>query len=188
MRVLSLTLACLAALTGEVLAQAIEPGKEGELANVLAPKPGARICYGRSYDAAHLKAHPRQTVTDMQFRLTYYAHEPDESYKEGQRNYYFELRAKLRGAQKWNEAFGECSAAADGSIVCGVDCDGGGVAVKRRDPDRLLVYFDEIARIRMAGCDGDDEGDGVELTPGADDKEFLLGKLGDAECPAYDDW
>lgn len=171
------------------LAQAIEPGKEGELAKFLPPASGARICYSRVYDSAHLKKHPKQQVTEMEFRLTYYTHEPDEFFPKGQRNYYFALLAKLRG-QAPDEpliAEGECSPTQDGkSIFCGVECDGGGVIVTRRDGGKILVDLAEMGRLRMtAGCD---ESDAVELTPGEDDKNFLLSKAAESSCPVYEDW
>jgi len=169
------------------LAQPVEIGKEGELANILPPQPGTQICYARQYSAEHLQAHPKQTVTAVEFRLTYYSHEPDEYYKDGQRNYYFALRARQRGSDRWSEGLGECVANGDG-ISCGIDCDGGGILAKRRGADKLLVYFGHWPYIRMGGCGGGDEGNAGELTPGEDDKEFLLDKTSAAACPVYEDW
>lgn len=174
---------------GPAFAQAIPPGEEGELARILEPEPGARICYRRIYDAAHLKAHPRQTVTEMEFRLAYHRFEPDDAFPKGQRNYYFELRAKRRDETRALSAMGECGTREDGrTIFCGVECDGGGVGVKVADkPDSILVNLKAAGRLRMtAGCDEDEEA--VELLPGADDKVFLLNRVAEAECPAYDDW
>jgi hypothetical protein len=189
MRSLRSSLMCtvMLASTPTALAQVIEPGQEGELANFLPPDPGAKICYARTYSDAHLKAHPKQRVAQIEFNLSYYRHDPNEFHRDGQRNYYFALRARLRGETSWGEAFGECSPKGD-TISCGVECDGGGVLAKRRDADKALVYFGDWSYIRMAECDGGDEGDTTELTPGADDKEFLLTKTADADCPAYDDW
>ncbi|MDH4987555.1 hypothetical protein QEZ47_18940 [Aminobacter anthyllidis] len=171
-------------------AQAIEPGREGELANFIPPAAGARACFGRVYDAAHLKAHPQQRVTEMQFRLAYYIHDPDEFSPKGQRNYYFEVLARLRGHKqpKPLTAMGECRPTEDGkAIFCGVDCDGGGVMVKRSGDGKIMVDLEALGRLRMTVDCGEDE-DGIEVTSGADDKRFLLSKLPDAECPAYDDW
>lgn len=165
--------------------QPITPGEEGALAKFLPPEPGRNICYARVYTAEHLKAHPEQTVTEMAFRLAYYRHEPDEYYKEGQRNYYFALLAKRRGSSRTLTALGECTPSGD-RIACGVECDGGGVVVSRRPPDRILVSLGENGRIRMSeGCD---EEDAVDLESGKDDREFLLTRIEDAACPAYDEW
>jgi hypothetical protein len=174
----------------EARAQAIEPGKEGELANFIPPEAGARACFSRVYDAAHLKAHPKQQVTEMQFRIAYYIHDPDEFAPNGQRNFYFEVLARLRGHKqpKPLSAMGECRPGDDGkSIFCGVDCDGGGVMVKRSG-GKILVDLETLGRLRMTSdCDEDEDG-GVELSSGVDDKRFLLSKLPASECPAYDNW
>ena len=180
--------AALLAMTGGVTAQPVPSGEEGELTKFLPPVPGTRICFSRLYDAEHLKAHPKQKVTELEFRLSYYRHPPAEDLPKGQNNYYFALFAKLRGSSEKLQSFGECTPSGD-AIACMVECDGGGIQVKRRPDEKVLVYFAaDIGRIRMAGCDGDEEGDSVDLTPGADDREFLLSKTPDAECPAYDDW
>lgn len=170
-------------------AQAIEPGKEGALGNLLAPTPGKRQCYGRTYSKDHLDAHPKQTVTDVRFQLTYYRHQPDEFYPKGQRNYYFRMMAKLHGSSKTYTAIGECSASGS-NIFCGVECDGGGVNIRSRPEGKLLVFFSgPNAEIRMTeGCDGADESDYIELKPGSDDKEFLLNPVSGSACPAYEKW
>lgn len=184
------TLALLSGLfqAAELAAQPVEPGKEGELASFAPPTAGARACFRRQYDQAHLGAHPRQQVTEMEFRIAYYIHEPDEFSPKGQRNYYFEILAKLRGQKQSLTAMGECTNAEGGDIFCGVECDGGGVNVKRTDGGKVLVDLESLGRLRMTlGC-GEDEADSIELTPGKDDKRFLLSRLPDAECPAYDSW
>ncbi|WP_269931457.1 hypothetical protein [Aminobacter sp. HY435] len=175
----------------DVAAQAIEPGKEGELASFVSPQAGARACFRRVYDQAHLKGHPKQAVTEMQFRIAYYIHDPDEFAPKGQRNYYFQLLAKLRDTKQAKplSAMGECSPTADGkAIFCGVDCDGGGVKVKRNDAGKILVDLEAIGRLRMTADCGEDEDNAFELTSGTDDKRFLLSQVPDSECPAYDDW
>jgi hypothetical protein len=185
-----------AALVAPVLAWSVlastgraAPG-DGILESLVEPRDGERACYSRTYDARHLAAHPRQKVTEMQFRLTYYVHEPDEYSPEGQRNYYFELRAKLRGMKQHEPytAAGDCMPSEDSKAVfCGVDCDGGGVYVTRRDTQRILVDLEQMGRIRMSLDCGEDE-DAIELTAGEDDKSFLLTRQPDAACPVYEDW
>lgn len=166
-------------------AQPVMPGEEGELVNFLPPEVGRRVCYARVYSQQHLAKHPKQKVAEIQFRLTYYRHEPDDYTPQGQRNYYFEVLARLRGQNDLMTSMGECTPAGS-SIFCGVDCDGGGVNVTRRPPDKILVSLAEMGRLRMTnGCD---ESDSVDLEAGEDDKEFLLTKTEDASCPPYDDW
>lgn len=171
-------------------AQTIEPGKEGELANFAPPADGARACFSRIYDAEHLRKHPKQTVTEIQFRIAYYVHEPDAYFPRGQRNYYFRLEAKVKGLGRKLSTGGECGLAEDGrKIFCGVECDGGGVMVSRAArQDQILVDLKATGRLRMTlGCDADEE-DALELTPGADDKSFLLAAVPVASCPLYEDW
>jgi len=176
-------------LAGPALAQAIPPGEEGELARFVPPQPGAHACFARAYDAAHLAAHPDQTVTEMEFRIAYFKWEPDETYPDGQRNYYFQLLAKRRGEPHRLTAFGECTLLEGSSAIgCGVDCDGGGVSVKRLDGGSVLVDLGEDGRIRMTeGC-SDEEEDGIDLASGKDDRSFRLDPLPASQCPAYEQW
>lgn len=165
----------------------IAPGQEGELLNFLPPQPGKHICYSRAYSADHLAKHPQQKVTYIEFRLAYHRFEPDQFFPEGQRNYYFEALARVRGKGRLLKAFGECSPQG-GKISCGVDCDGGGLVVKRTDkPGQILVDLTAYGHLRMTeGC-GEDEDDYVDLEPGADDKTFLLTQTA-GSCPAYESW
>ncbi len=179
--------AALLCIADPAAAQAIEPGSEGRLAELVPPKDGARACYTRAYDAKHLQDHPKQKVTGMQFRLAYHIFEPDEFFPKGQRNYYFQLDAKLRGGARKQTAAGECSITPTGKIFCGVECDGGGVIVSQKS-GRLLVDLEAVGRLRMTlFCDGGEE-DSVDLLPGEDDKAFLLEPIRMESCPAYDDW
>ncbi len=177
---------CLTAGPGQ--AQPVEAGEERQIADVLTPVPGARICFARDYDAVHLKAHPDQKVRSIGFRLAYFVHDPDEYYPKGQRNYYFELRTVLRRSGRQVTAGGECVPSQDGrNIYCGVECDGGGVLIRRTSAkDKLLVDLEATGRIRMS--DGCDDEAGIDLESGADDKKFLLSALPARACPPYEDW
>jgi len=164
--------------------QPVAPGHEGPLAKLLPPVHGREVCYERVYDAAHLREHPAQKVEALLFRLRYHRHTPDKANPDGQRNYYFDLGARLKGRERLLKAAGECVPGDRARISCGVDCDGGGILVRPApDQGRLTVSFDKlISRIRMSeNCDGSEE-DGVDLTPGQDDKEFRLGKVNAATC------
>jgi hypothetical protein len=181
-------LACAAlAMALPAFSQAIAPGEEGELANLLAPEAGRRICFGRIYTREHLAKHPKQKVTEIGFRLAYHRFEPDEFYPKGQRNYYFAMTAKRRGSDRTLVARGECGPNGSG-IGCGVECDGGGVSLTRRPGDRLLVTLGKGGWIRMTeGCD-EEEGGSVNLEAGEDDRDFLLSRLPDASCPPWSAW
>jgi hypothetical protein len=175
----------LAMSASSALAQSIESGREGVLADILAPTPGKRICYARRYSKDHLEAHPKQKVSEIRFQLAYHKHQPDADYPNGMRNYYFRLIAKLRGSSRTYSTTGECSASGS-NIFCGVECDGGGVNIRARQPNKLLVFFGDSDEIRMA--DGCDEGDSLQLKAGADDKEFLLSAVPQDACPPYGAW
>jgi len=165
-------------------ADTVDVGKEGRLARILEPEPGARICFRRVYDAKHLKAHPQQTVTEMEFRLAYHKFPADDFYPQGQRNYYFDLLVKRRGHASTASGGGECAPQGD-RIFCGVECDGGGLYLEPTG-NGIKLSFGGMWGIRLSeGCDGSDEGN-TELTPGADDKAFRLTAIKD--CPAYDEW
>ena len=168
-------------------ADTVAPGAEGELLRFLAPVEGKRVCFSRVYDADHLAKHPKQKVTEIEFRLAYHRFEPDQFFPEGQRNYYFEVLAKVRGNPRRLTAMGECSPL-DGKISCGVDCDGGGMLAERSaKPGNILMSFGSYYGLRMTtGCGGDDEGETALLEPGEDDKEFLLSET--SACPAYEEW
>jgi hypothetical protein len=52
----------LAALGTPGLSEPVPVGEEGELGKLLPPVAGEKVCYARSYDKAHLAAHPEQKV------------------------------------------------------------------------------------------------------------------------------
>jgi hypothetical protein len=167
-------------------AQPVPLGQEGELGKLLPPVHDRKICFARTYDAAHLKRHPKQKVTAMLFQIRYHRHDPDETSPDGQRNYYFGMAAKVKGQRKTLYASGECTSDGE-NIYCGIDCDGGGVAVRRDAKSGALIVSFEDAQsyLRMSvGC-GEDET--VDLTPGADDKVFRLDKASLSACRELND-
>lgn len=189
-------------------AATVEPGKEGILAEFVKPVPGERICFARRYDAAHLAKHPKQTVTAIEFRLSYFKHEPDADNKAGQRNYYYHLAVRFRDRpDKAFTAGGDCYPG-KGSISCTVECDGGGVRVRwQKRPESILIDYGGGYGIRLSACGGDEdlidknmteeeraraeeeyERNRAVLQPGQDDKLFLLTRVKDSECPDYEKW
>jgi hypothetical protein len=162
-------------------------GKEGNLGEFLPPKPDERVCFTRSYDAAHLAKNPTQTVSSIKFSLAYVRHDPDKYRKDGQRNYYFKLEVRQRDRpSKTLSVVGDCLPS-NGIIHCSVECDGGGIQVKWRDkPNSILIDLAATGRIRLDNCGGEENS--VDLEPGADDRTFLLSRLAPAACPKYETW
>lgn len=158
--------------TAPVAAQPVEPGREGELAHIVTPVPGARACFTRTYDAHHLQRHPRQRFTALLMELRYHRHDPSRDEPRGQRNYYFSLLARVKGEPRRLLASGECVPQGP-NISCGLDCDGGGFGLSRGRNGAVLLDMTTFGRLRMTrGCS--DEENAVVLTPGADDKRFRL--------------
>jgi len=153
------------------------PALAGELDAFVPPQDGATVCWSRLYDAAHLTQHPEQKVSQMGLALTY--HGPANDLGE---YYQFRLEAQLRDGTR-GFATGPCEAR-NGKMWCGVECDGGGVAVGLRNGGAVLLDLTETGYIRLAeSCDAE-EADGFELMAGRDDRTFLLGGASAKECKA----
>jgi hypothetical protein len=162
-----------------------QAGASDVLTSILPKKDGAKVCFSRVYDAAHLSKHKDQRVVEMGFRLAFVVQKNDDGSTYA--SWRYALDAKRRGDGEAAVATGECGEDA-GRSFCGVECDGGGVYVLPQPDGSLLVEFGDSRGIRMtAGC-GEDEDDFVMLEPGKDDKSFRLARVPDAQCPAYADW
>lgn len=161
-----------------VAAPAPQPGFDPKLTGLVEARPNARACFRRDYDADHLAAHPKQTVSAIGLcvKVVHY-----QARNGGRYRYDFELKVRLRGRAKLLTATGECGfSEADpaivrhgaGPITCALECDGGGIDV---EPDKagggLVARLD---RIRLSDGCGEE---GVELTGGADDRVFRLQRV-----------
>ena len=181
MRVLAVSLCFAALLTPPALAASDtdltlfgkDPGKDKAFA-----------CYTRVYDATHLKAHPKQTVTRMSLLVDSYT---DDSYEPGARYYTLSIGVNFRKVDKPFDVSGSCSGATDtgGLLHCGVDCDGGQIDVRLKDANSILVDIPDGARVwdPSAPLDADpDEGVTPEAQFGVDDKTFLLARAALKQC------
>ena len=134
-------------------------------------------CFTRVYDAAHLKSHPKQNVTNMTLLVDSYIDDGDES---ATRYYGLEIGVNFRKVGKPFEVSGSCNGAVDngGMLHCGVDCDGGQIDVRLKDANAVLVDIPYGARVWDPSQDetSDDPDAGVvpEAEFGTDDKTFLL--------------
>jgi hypothetical protein len=170
------------------IAWCLLPAKAGAsdaLTSILPENDGARACFSRVYDAAHLSRHKDQKVVEIGFRLGFVAEKNDDG--STYRSFRYQLNARQRGDAEAAMASGECGQSG-GKSFCGVECDGGGVYVRPLPDGALLVEFGDSRGIRLTpGC-GEDEENFVMLEPGKDDKSFRLARVPDAQCPAYADW
>lgn len=138
-------------------------------------------CYARTYDAAHLAAHPRQRVTSMTVARMTAFRGPKETWSvEGD---YLILRLTLRGKGPKRATGGAtCSGLTEeGRLRCWSDvCDGGSLQVTAAPGGRLRLTLDSFA---LSGCGGEEEDAGeVVLSAASDDTAFLLDPLPPDQC------
>ncbi|MBN8942298.1 MAG: hypothetical protein J0H01_22520 [Rhizobiales bacterium] len=160
-----------ASLAVAVTAAAAQPERRGDpLRDLLSAGTSGRLCYARSYQADHLAEHPQQRVTTMTLSLKRGRASPAE----------FQIFVTVRGDRDLWSAGGECQAS--GSIVCSVECDGGGFSIAgNATPQAVLLNLEQPhGRISMNGCDGGER----EVEAGADDRRFRLDRVANAVCDA----
>jgi hypothetical protein len=149
------------------------------LAPVLAPKPGAKVCFERRYDADHLRAHPRQKVAAMILflRVSGFDKTGETVTVDADRiGYEFALSVRRRADRKPLTANGDCHGT--DAIRCGVECDGGGFDLEKSGNGVTLKLSGE-----GVGLENDcDTSRGTFVAPGADDKTFRLEPAPDAVC------
>jgi len=179
---LSICVCYLAALCGGAAAAEPERSAFPALSAILPAQTGNKACYVRTYDAAHLKAHPRQHITAMKFLLAVETY-PEPSKKEQPEDLYyypFAMQVMRRGESRPLHTAGDCLTV--GGIHCVVDCDGGAVNLDEMPPaDSLIVRISEYGVRMFHDCD---DGEGILVMPGADDKVFRLDKAALDACRA----
>ena len=143
------------------------------VAAIIAPTPGAKLCFRRVYDAAHLRGHPHQKVREMTLLLRvvgYDAHGNNLREKPDHIAFNFALAVRRRGDRKLMTTAGDCSGGE--RAMCAVDCDGGAAFIEKPASGDGLVLKLEGEGIAFGNdCDTTR---GVFLPPGEDDKAFLL--------------
>ena len=180
------TIAAAAFLTIGGLAAAETPQGLVALMKLLPPQPGNKACYVRSYDAAHLRAHPAQRITAMKFLLGVKTYDPKPAGAANPEDLYyytFSMSVARRGDKRLLRTSGDCLAG-DG-ISCVVDCDGGSLELDKLPPaGSLIVRLNNDNGITMYhDCD---QGEGVVVKAGADDKVFRLDKAASEACRALE--
>jgi hypothetical protein len=134
----------LAALSATpALAQSdLQPGFDKRLLQLAPAQDKAESCFLRRYDAAHMKARPKQRVETIGICVSVERMAPEEKDEIVRYVYSFDFAAKLKGQTSVAKTGGECGYShmppeeqkriAGKPIWCGIDCDGGGVSVESR--------------------------------------------------------
>jgi hypothetical protein len=152
---------------------------------------GADVCFGRVYDAAHLKAHVHQKVARIFF---YYGHDPvsrpnEEPSSIADAAYNGFLTTTVRGARKPEWAAGWCnkedpSDKASG-IRCGMECDRTLASLKVDDKGRLILSNVQPDVYLDAGAEEDlGKAKYNEQALGSEDDNFKLDPMPAASCKA----
>jgi hypothetical protein len=138
----------------------------------------AHACFIRRYTKAHLASHPKQNVTDM---LLYV------NKQEGTDLYYsLNMQVNFRQLKKPFQVAGSCSQGSDGrhALSCGIDCDGGSLAVRVKNETSVLVDIPDS--VRVYDPSSSDDAPDADLPKGArfgeDDKLFRLDRTALKDC------
>ena len=140
-------------------------------------------CFTRHYDAAHLKAHPQQNVTDMKLL----ADSPYDGEADPARTYSLTMGINFRTLKKQFQAYGGCDGTdtAQKSLNCYIDCDGGSITVRPKDANAILVDIPTGASVYDPDAPPDADPD-TGVPPKAefatDDKTFLLARVSLDQC------
>lgn len=142
----------------------------------------ASACFERRYDKSHLAAHPKQRVAEMRLLVA-----AETAPEETRLDYAFNIGLNYRARKTLYLSMGSCShslkqdGSGDVQFGCGVDCDGGGMAMAlAQDGQSVTVTVDQRLRIWRKGTVGDDTT--PDLEPGADDKSFRLQRVELKRC------
>lgn len=158
---------------------------------------GAPACFANVFDAAHMKAHPDQTVTALrlvrgypQLRMEDETAGPDapkDAPPDQARGVMAQLIVTFRdaggkGSPKRFAAAVNCTADAGASqLRCGIDCDGGGFSVEREAGGTLRMTIENGRNLRIAGgCTNRRAYRGLGTEPG--DRSFSLTATPMAAC------
>lgn len=132
-------------------------------------------CFSRTYDAAHLAAHPGQTVSAMKLKLK--PRQMDDGY-----NFGAELRFGFREDKRAFFAVGICKDTA-GTLTCSLDQDAGQLTVQ---PAEGGVSLSPISDVRADSESGDESEYVTVKAANAEDRDFRLRSVAASECREFD--
>jgi hypothetical protein len=142
-------------------------------------------CFVRTYDAAHLARHRKQTVTAMKMLVS-----AERLQEDGQLSYSYDLGVNFRDRTGEFAAAFECGHARTAEtkrgsvdVKCHDGCEGGDGVVIALAPDgkSILVKIDSVW-LRPAGQRADDNATYSEFTGGADDHVLRLERVDMEKC------
>ena len=179
--------ACLSLLASAAAAQADEAAKINDFARRMFAtrsfEQKTTACFVRTYDAAHLARHAKQTVSAMKMLISAEKLEGDTSL-----NYAFKLSAKFRNRKGDYAAAMDCGYAYMSEVKregvrvsCKDSCEGGGLEIALApDSKAVIVKLDSIG-MWLADNPQDESGQ-FALNAGADDKVFRLERVDNDLC------
>lgn len=165
------------------------------------PLPGhlplrAEACFGRVYDAAHLRAHPKQRVTSFHLLRDFTPDNNAESEPQSREELLdadgsdgiigVTAYLRLRGRKGVYSNHFSCRRNDKGGVFCGIDCDGGSF-IARTSGNSLLIENQGFVVVGGCGASDEDNENPVSIRPGADDKTFRLDKQPLDQCTALRD-
>ncbi len=184
-------LCAIAVLSPALCAAQDEEKKESPLPSHLPLKTEA--CFGRSYDATHLAAHPKQRVTSFHLAREFKEDQnlefdptPEQELKNDDGAY---SRVNVNAYVRFRDRKGvytnglSCGKGDDNIVRCAIDCDGGSFNLK---PSGQSLLLENNGFVVVGGCGAsEDEQENEEhVAPGTDDKVFRLDPKPVAACAA----
>ena len=180
--------ACLGLLASAALAQ---PARDAARIDDFAKRTFATksldkksyACFARTYDAAHLAHHPKQTISAMKILISAEKLEGDTSL-----SYAYKLGANFRNRTGDYASSMDCGHAEVSEVKrqgvrvsCHDGCEGGGIEIAPTpDSKALIVKLDSIA-VWLA-ANPQDENAQFELKGGADDRVVRLDRVDTEIC------
>ncbi len=125
-------------------------------------------CYTRSYSAAHLKSHPKQTVKNMRVNL-FMNHETPNIKVEV-------VQTSGRKLTQWMACFDS-----NGKVICPVECDGGSMEIEGIEEGTLGLKNKGLIMSGGCGEDGEEISVYLKSLKGGDDY-FNLNSAPMASC------
>jgi hypothetical protein len=179
--------ACLSLLASAAVAQADEAAKINDFARRMFAtrsfEQKTTACFVRTYDAAHLARHPKQTVSAMKMLISAEKLEGDTSL-----SYAFRLGTKFRDRKDDYASAMDCGYAYMSEVKregvrvsCKEGCEGGGLEIALApDSKAIIVKLDSIG-VWLADKPEDVDAQ-VPFNGGADDKVFRLERVDNELC------